>query len=94
MVVKSLKSLRAYFFWGTSEDSKKLAWVKWSNILAFLDKEVSAIHGDEACIDIRGCHTNGVWDSIVGLIFHLHLSGIVPLNSILFKVGDSSSIRF
>ncbi|GJU60806.1 hypothetical protein Tco_1238572 [Tanacetum coccineum] len=37
-VVKSLESLRASFFWGSSEDSKKLAWVKWSNILASLDK--------------------------------------------------------
>ncbi|GKA69091.1 hypothetical protein Tco_0775155 [Tanacetum coccineum] len=126
-VVKSLESLRASFFWGSSEDSKKLAWVKWSNILASLDKGglgvgslkafnmslllkwrwrlfhnpnalwvhvVKAIHGDEAGIDIRGCHTNGVWASIVGSIFHLHSSGIVPLNSIRFKVGDGSSIRF
>ncbi|GJW99501.1 RNA-directed DNA polymerase, eukaryota, reverse transcriptase zinc-binding domain protein [Tanacetum coccineum] len=38
MVVKSLKSLRASFFWGSSEDSKKLVWVKWSNSLASLDK--------------------------------------------------------
>ncbi|GKA85666.1 putative RNA-directed DNA polymerase, eukaryota, reverse transcriptase zinc-binding domain protein [Tanacetum coccineum] len=38
MVVKSLESLRAFFFWGSSEDSKKLAWVKWSNILASVDK--------------------------------------------------------
>nr|GEV99606.1 protein root hair defective 3-like [Tanacetum cinerariifolium] len=32
--------------------------------------------------------------SIIGLIFHLHSSGIVPINSIRFKVGDGSSIRF
>ncbi|GJS33128.1 putative RNA-directed DNA polymerase, eukaryota, reverse transcriptase zinc-binding domain protein [Tanacetum coccineum] len=38
-VVKSLESLRASFFWGSSKDYKKLAWVKWSNILASLDKE-------------------------------------------------------
>ena len=38
MVVKSLENLHASFFWGSSEDSKKLAWVKWSNILASLDK--------------------------------------------------------
>ncbi|GJW30728.1 RNA-directed DNA polymerase, eukaryota, reverse transcriptase zinc-binding domain protein [Tanacetum coccineum] len=126
-VVKSLKSLRASFFWGSSEDYKKLAWVKWSNILASLDKGglgvsshkafnmpfllkwrwrlfynfnvlwvhvVKAIHGDEACIDIRGCHTNKVWGSIVGSNFQLHLNGIVPLNSIHFKVSDGSSIYF
>ncbi|GJY79192.1 hypothetical protein Tco_0484993 [Tanacetum coccineum] len=38
MVVKSLEILRAYFFLDSSEDSKKLAWVKWSNILASHDK--------------------------------------------------------
>nr|GEX53743.1 RNA-directed DNA polymerase, eukaryota, reverse transcriptase zinc-binding domain protein [Tanacetum cinerariifolium] len=53
-----------------------------------------AIHGYEAGIDIRGCHTNGVWASIVGSIFHLHSSGIVPLSSIRFKVGDGTSILF
>ncbi|GJV29113.1 hypothetical protein Tco_1385561 [Tanacetum coccineum] len=127
-LIKSvLESLHASFFWGSSGDSKKLAWVKWSNILVSLDKGgldvgslkafnmsillkcrwrlfcnlnalwvhvVKAIHGDEAGIDIRGCHTNGVWASIVGSIFHLHSNGIVPLNSIRFKVGDGSSIRF
>ncbi|GKD82792.1 hypothetical protein Tco_1349631 [Tanacetum coccineum] len=126
-VVKSLKSLRASFFWDSSGDSKKLAWVKWSNILASLNKGglgvgslkafnmslllkckwslfcnpndlwvhvVKAIHGDEAGIDIRGCHANGVWASIIGSIFYLHSNGIVPLKSIHFKVGDGSSIRF
>ncbi|GJX69643.1 hypothetical protein Tco_0305370 [Tanacetum coccineum] len=79
-------------FKASSEDSKKLALVKWSNILPPLIKEV--IHGDEARIDIRGCHTNGVCASIVGSIFHLYSSAIVPLNSIRFKVCDGSSIRF
>ncbi|GJQ94983.1 hypothetical protein Tco_0006122 [Tanacetum coccineum] len=70
MVVKSLESICASFFCGSSEDSKKLAWVKWSNILASLDKRglgvhvVKAIHGDEASINIRGCYTNGFWASI------------------------------
>ena len=55
---------------------------------------VKAIHGNEAGIDLRGCQTNGVWSSIVGTINHLHSSVIIPLNSIRFKVGDGSSIRF
>nr|GEV48057.1 RNA-directed DNA polymerase, eukaryota, reverse transcriptase zinc-binding domain protein [Tanacetum cinerariifolium] len=84
----------------SSKDSKKLAWVKWSNIIASFDKGglgvhvVKAIHGDEAAIDIRGCHTNGVWTSIFGTMFHLHSSSIVLLNSICFNVGDGSSVRF
>ncbi|GJX81016.1 RNA-directed DNA polymerase, eukaryota, reverse transcriptase zinc-binding domain protein [Tanacetum coccineum] len=38
LVVNSLESMRAAFFWGSSENTKKLAWVKWLNILASLDK--------------------------------------------------------
>nr|GEX77953.1 RNA-directed DNA polymerase, eukaryota, reverse transcriptase zinc-binding domain protein [Tanacetum cinerariifolium] len=37
-VVNTLESMCAAFLWGSSENSKKLAWVKWSNILASLDK--------------------------------------------------------
>ncbi|GJZ25814.1 RNA-directed DNA polymerase, eukaryota, reverse transcriptase zinc-binding domain protein [Tanacetum coccineum] len=81
MVVKSLERLHAAFFRGGHEDTKKIAWVKCSNILASLDKGGLgvAIHGDEAGVDLRGCRTNGVWASIVGTINHLHSSGIVPL---------------
>ena len=127
MVIRSLESLSAIFFWGGHENTKKLAWVKWSNILASLDKGglavgslkafnkalllkwrwrlfknpnalwvqvVKALHGEEAGMDLGGCQTNGIWAKIVGTINHLHSSGIVPLNSIRFKVGDGSSIRF
>nr|GEY74928.1 BTB/POZ fold [Tanacetum cinerariifolium] len=38
MVIKSLESLRANFFWGSHESSKKLSWVKWSNTLDSFDK--------------------------------------------------------
>ncbi|GJZ44472.1 hypothetical protein Tco_0591727 [Tanacetum coccineum] len=37
-VLKTLESLRASFFWGATGDSRKRAWIKWSNILASLDK--------------------------------------------------------
>ncbi|GJZ83083.1 RNA-directed DNA polymerase, eukaryota, reverse transcriptase zinc-binding domain protein [Tanacetum coccineum] len=37
-VLKTLESLRASFFWGATGDTRKLAWIKWSNILASLDK--------------------------------------------------------
>ncbi|GJT69161.1 hypothetical protein Tco_1028447 [Tanacetum coccineum] len=65
-------------------------WSSPYRLVDFIEVSLSrfciAIHGDEAGIDIRGCHTNGVWASIVGSIFHLHSSGIVPLNSIRFKI--------
>ncbi|GJS80309.1 DNA-directed DNA polymerase, partial [Tanacetum coccineum] len=38
MVIKVSKSLRALFFWGSTEDNKNIAWVKWSNILASFNK--------------------------------------------------------
>nr|GEV84283.1 RNA-directed DNA polymerase, eukaryota, reverse transcriptase zinc-binding domain protein [Tanacetum cinerariifolium] len=38
--------------------------------------------------------SSGVWARIVDSIFHLHSSGIVPLSSIRFNLGDGSLIRF
>ncbi|GJZ67405.1 hypothetical protein Tco_0630645 [Tanacetum coccineum] len=37
-VLKVIESLCASFFWGATGDTKKLAWKKWSTILASLDK--------------------------------------------------------
>ncbi|GJX23647.1 putative RNA-directed DNA polymerase, eukaryota, reverse transcriptase zinc-binding domain protein [Tanacetum coccineum] len=97
-VLKTLESLRASFFWGATGDSRKLAWIKWSNILASLDKGglgvLKSIHGNEAGIELKGCQTNGLWARIVGTIYHLHSSGYVPLNSLRYQVGDGSMIRF
>ncbi|GJU51885.1 hypothetical protein Tco_1221440 [Tanacetum coccineum] len=90
MVVKSLESLRATFFWGGHEDTKKISWVKWSILLLLLIKEASALVALKLsirllCVDLRGCQMNGVWASIVGTINHLHSSGIIRLSSIPFK---------
>nr|GEX94549.1 hypothetical protein [Tanacetum cinerariifolium] len=38
MVSKSLKNIRAVFFWGGTIHSRKLAWVKWKNIVASFKK--------------------------------------------------------
>ncbi|GJT37184.1 RNA-directed DNA polymerase, eukaryota, reverse transcriptase zinc-binding domain protein [Tanacetum coccineum] len=37
-ILKTLEKSRASFFWGSSQGSKKLAWMKWTNILASYDK--------------------------------------------------------
>nr|GEW65315.1 putative RNA-directed DNA polymerase, eukaryota, reverse transcriptase zinc-binding domain protein [Tanacetum cinerariifolium] len=84
-VVKSLESMRAAFF---------LGWRLFQNPSALWVQVIKSIHGEEAGVDLRGCQTNGVWASIVGTINHLHSSGIVPLSSIRFRVGDAFSIRF
>ncbi|GKC56428.1 hypothetical protein Tco_1084026 [Tanacetum coccineum] len=36
--IRTLKHIRASFFWGGIEDRKKMAWVKWDSALASLDK--------------------------------------------------------
>ncbi|GJX22737.1 RNA-directed DNA polymerase, eukaryota, reverse transcriptase zinc-binding domain protein [Tanacetum coccineum] len=38
MVLKSLENMRAAFFWGGTIHSRKLAWVKWQNIVASFKK--------------------------------------------------------
>nr|GFC47322.1 RNA-directed DNA polymerase, eukaryota, reverse transcriptase zinc-binding domain protein [Tanacetum cinerariifolium] len=43
---------------------------------------------------LSGCHSSGLWARIVGLIFHLHSSGMVPLNSIRFNIGGGSLFVF
>ncbi|GJU68843.1 RNA-directed DNA polymerase, eukaryota, reverse transcriptase zinc-binding domain protein [Tanacetum coccineum] len=59
-ITKQLESLRASFFLGASGDKKKLAWIKWSNILASLDKGGSfssfiqwPINGGRALADLN-----------------------------------------
>ncbi|GJT79310.1 hypothetical protein Tco_1053652 [Tanacetum coccineum] len=83
---------------GSPGDTRKLAWIKWSNILASLDKGglrvLKSIHGNEAGIELKGCQTNGLWARIVGMIYHLHLSGYVTLYSLRYQVGNGSMIRF
>nr|GEV21556.1 hypothetical protein [Tanacetum cinerariifolium] len=38
-VINSLEAMRASFFWRGSGEIKKMAWVKWENVLASFDKE-------------------------------------------------------
>ncbi|GJZ43923.1 hypothetical protein Tco_0591178 [Tanacetum coccineum] len=97
LFLRTLESPCALVFSGVIKVTLKLAWIKWSNILASLDKGVEvlkSIHGNEAGIELKGCQTNGLWARIVGTIYHLHLSGYVPLNSLRYQVGDGSMIRF
>ncbi|GJX36378.1 putative RNA-directed DNA polymerase, eukaryota, reverse transcriptase zinc-binding domain protein [Tanacetum coccineum] len=37
-ILNTLESLRSRFFWGGSQDSKNMAWVKWSHVLPSFDK--------------------------------------------------------
>ncbi|GKC26720.1 putative RNA-directed DNA polymerase, eukaryota, reverse transcriptase zinc-binding domain protein [Tanacetum coccineum] len=76
-VLKALESARASFFFfpgGGSTDSKKLSWVKWSNVFASLDKGglAIALHGNEGGFDLHGCNFRGIWSKIVGTSNYLH----------------------
>ncbi|GKD98236.1 RNA-directed DNA polymerase, eukaryota, reverse transcriptase zinc-binding domain protein [Tanacetum coccineum] len=37
-IINTLEKNRARFFWGGSEGNKKMAWVRWENVLASLDQ--------------------------------------------------------
>ncbi|GKD03807.1 RNA-directed DNA polymerase, eukaryota, reverse transcriptase zinc-binding domain protein [Tanacetum coccineum] len=37
-VLKSLEKMRATFFWGGTQDNRKLAWLKWPNVVASFEK--------------------------------------------------------
>nr|GEX25922.1 RNA-directed DNA polymerase, eukaryota, reverse transcriptase zinc-binding domain protein [Tanacetum cinerariifolium] len=37
-VLHDLERIRSNFFWRGNKDTKKMAWVKWSNTIASLDK--------------------------------------------------------
>nr|GEX60866.1 RNA-directed DNA polymerase, eukaryota, reverse transcriptase zinc-binding domain protein [Tanacetum cinerariifolium] len=37
-IINTLEKNRPRFFWGGSEGNKKMAWVRWENVLAYLDQ--------------------------------------------------------
>nr|GEX60032.1 RNA-directed DNA polymerase, eukaryota, reverse transcriptase zinc-binding domain protein [Tanacetum cinerariifolium] len=37
-ILNSMESLRSRFFWGGSQDSRNMVWVKWSQVLSFFKK--------------------------------------------------------
>nr|GEX71441.1 hypothetical protein [Tanacetum cinerariifolium] len=37
-ILNSIESLRSRFFWGGSQDSRNMAWVKWSQVLPYFEK--------------------------------------------------------
>nr|GEV90079.1 zinc finger, CCHC-type [Tanacetum cinerariifolium] len=61
------------------KDTKNITWVKWENILASRQK---------------GGLANGIWRNIVGSINHLHDCCIVPKDTLKYKVGCGTKVRF
>ncbi|GJY29515.1 hypothetical protein Tco_0405282 [Tanacetum coccineum] len=114
-------------FWGGSQDSRNLAWIKWTNALSSFNKGglnigslkafnlalfqkwrwrifsssnslwvnvIKSLHGYECGFDNQGCKFNGKWASIVGSSNYLHSKNIIPLNTLRFRVGCGTRIRF
>ncbi|GJV77025.1 RNA-directed DNA polymerase, eukaryota, reverse transcriptase zinc-binding domain protein [Tanacetum coccineum] len=94
-VLNSLEALRALFFWGGSEEKRKMSWLTWENVMASFDKAhaIKAVHGVDAGVDLMGCNCNGVWASIISVYSMLHDRNIL-INTLSRKVGNGSSIRF
>nr|GEW53877.1 hypothetical protein [Tanacetum cinerariifolium] len=99
MVIKSLEILRANFFWGSHESSKKLSWVKWSNTLASFDKGglgVGCLSAFNKALLLKWRRRlfnfpNFLWVQVIKA-FHGNEAG-VDLGGCQ-TIGDGSSIRF
>ncbi|GJV91443.1 hypothetical protein Tco_1539256 [Tanacetum coccineum] len=112
---------------GGSHDNKKIASIKWSNVLSSFDKGsldigslksfnlallrkwrwrmhscpnafwvriIKVLNGKEGGLDIQGCNFNGTWSRIIGSSNYLRSKGIIPPNSLRFRVGCVTRIRF
>ncbi|GKD78323.1 RNA-directed DNA polymerase, eukaryota, reverse transcriptase zinc-binding domain protein, partial [Tanacetum coccineum] len=79
-VIKVMESLRASFFWGSTKDNKKIAWVKWSNILASFDK--------------GGLGVGSLKAFNVSLLYTWRWRLLKNPVALWVKVGDGSLIRF
>ncbi|GJX26659.1 hypothetical protein Tco_0232955 [Tanacetum coccineum] len=64
LVLNALERIRASFFWGGTKELKKLAWIKWPNVLSSFKKVIKALHGQEGGFDQQGCKFNGSWAKI------------------------------
>ncbi|GJR53434.1 RNA-directed DNA polymerase, eukaryota, reverse transcriptase zinc-binding domain protein [Tanacetum coccineum] len=82
VILNALERTRASFFWGGTQESKKLAWIKWPNVLSSCKK---------GGLNIGRLKS---FNLIVGSSNFLHSNGFVPTNSLRFQVGCGTRIRF
>ncbi|GJU14888.1 RNA-directed DNA polymerase, eukaryota, reverse transcriptase zinc-binding domain protein [Tanacetum coccineum] len=73
---------------------QKWRWRMHSCPNAFWVKIIKALHGKEGGFDVQGCNFNGTWSRIIGSSNYLHSKGIIPLNSLHFRMGCGTRIRF
>ena len=73
---------------------QKWRWRLFSNPNALWVNVIKAFHSFEGGFDLTGCSSKGIWSKIVGSTNYLHSNGILPIDSLRFRVGCGSIIRF
>ncbi|GJX64036.1 RNA-directed DNA polymerase, eukaryota, reverse transcriptase zinc-binding domain protein, partial [Tanacetum coccineum] len=73
---------------------EKWRWRLANNLNMLWVQVINAIHGENAGFDHGRCITNGLWKKIVDSITQLHSSGIVPLETLRYKMGCGTKVRF
>nr|GEU98378.1 RNA-directed DNA polymerase, eukaryota, reverse transcriptase zinc-binding domain protein [Tanacetum cinerariifolium] len=89
------ESIRTSFFWGGCGERKKMAWVKWSHVMASLDKGGLGVGSLKACGDgWKKVQIQRHVGEIVGSYSQLHERNVIPISMLHHKVGCGSSVRF
>ncbi|GKC12413.1 hypothetical protein Tco_1009195 [Tanacetum coccineum] len=95
-VLKYLERYRAKFFWGGSQDSRKLAWIKWSNAPFSFDKgdlNIGSLKAFNLAL-LQKWRRRAASLMVSGLVLLAHLINSIPLNTLRFHVGCGTRICF
>ncbi|XP_071708684.1 uncharacterized protein [Rutidosis leptorrhynchoides] len=98
-ILDKLESLRAGFFWGSTEIHKKIHWIAWDQVLASFDKggmNIGSLRAYNYGLLFKWLwhfinYPNSMW---VMVLKALHDKGYLPNNVIRAKVGNGQSIHF
>nr|GEZ34034.1 RNA-directed DNA polymerase, eukaryota, reverse transcriptase zinc-binding domain protein [Tanacetum cinerariifolium] len=73
---------------------QKWHWRLVSNPNLLWVRFIKAIHEEDAGLTHFDCKSKGVWANIIDTINHLHSKNIIPSNTLSYKVGCGSQVRF
>ncbi|GKF05692.1 hypothetical protein Tco_0036360, partial [Tanacetum coccineum] len=94
-VLNYMESLRRNFFNGFQEGDRKIAWVKWSKVLAskkFRGLGVSTLHGLNG--HVLSAAFNSTWSSIITEVNSLKVKGVDLISHCKIRVGKCTGISF
>ena len=81
--IGSLKALFQKWRWRLHSNSNHL----WFHV-------IKAIYGEDVGFDHIASTTKGIWRNVVGSINHLHDCCIIPKDTLKYKVGCGTKVRF